>query len=129
MPSSHNLLIHHFRKSTMARYFAYKKRDEMTVLWITASSKETMAKGFEQYARQIRGEGHALSQPVSIIRQLLSQNFDGRWLLILDGLDDTTIDIEQYIFNGLPNAKILVTTGYTKVASHIGATYVLHHYT
>ncbi|KAF3274689.1 hypothetical protein TWF970_007676 [Orbilia oligospora] len=112
-------------KSTMARYFAYQKRDEMTVLWITASSKETMAKGFEQYARQIRGDGHALSQPVSIIRQFLSKSFDGRWLLILDGLDDTTIDVEQYIFNGLPNAKILVTTRHTKVASHIGATYVL----
>ncbi|KAF3158656.1 hypothetical protein TWF788_004544 [Orbilia oligospora] len=112
-------------KSAMARYFAYQKRDKMSVLWIMASSKETMAKGFEQYARQIRGEGHALSQPVSIIRQFLSKRFDGRWLLILDGLDDTTIDIERYIFNGLPNAKILVTTRYTKVASHIGATYVL----
>ncbi|KAF3200032.1 hypothetical protein TWF191_004180 [Orbilia oligospora] len=125
MPIYHSPLTHHRRKSAMARYFAYQKRDKMSVLWIMASSKETMAKGFEQYARQIRGEGHALSQPVSIIRQFLSKRFDGRWLLILDGLDDTTIDIERYIFNGLPNAKILVTTRYTKVASHIGATYVL----
>ncbi|KAK6516882.1 hypothetical protein TWF506_006766 [Arthrobotrys conoides] len=97
----------------------------MIVLWITASSKETMIKGFEQYAGQICGEGHDLSQPVSIIHQFLSKKFSGRWVLILDGLDDTDIDIDQYTFNGLQDAKILVTTRYAQVANHIGATHIL----
>ncbi|KAK6356949.1 hypothetical protein TWF718_001286 [Orbilia javanica] len=112
-------------KSTMARYFAYEKRDEMTVLWITASSKETITEGFEGYAQQVLGEGCNISQPVSIIRQFLSKNFNGRWLLILDGLDDINIDVEQFTFNGLPDAKVLITTRSTQVASRIEATYVL----
>ncbi|RVD80592.1 uncharacterized protein DFL_008487 [Arthrobotrys flagrans] len=112
-------------KSTMARHLAYRKGDKMAVLWITASSKETIIKGFKQYARQICGERRSLSQPVSIIHQFLSKHFDGRWLLILDGLDDPNVDIGQYIFNGLPNAKVLVTTRYTQVANRIGATCVL----
>lgn len=110
----------------MARHFAYKNRGDMAVLWIQADSEPDITRGFEQYAKQIYRENGNYPEPVSFVGQLLSLRFPGKWLVILDGLDDPSINVHRYLFADLPVSKILVTTRRKDLASQIEATHVLH---
>jgi len=118
-------LIGHCRKSTMARYFAYKNRGDVASLWIPASSNSEIIKSFEEYAKQICGENRDYSEPVSFVGQKLSKQCPGQWLVVFDGLDDPSISIERYL-SALPASKLLFTTRHKDLASQIPGAYVLH---
>lgn len=107
----------------MARHFAYKNQGDMAVLWILANSELNIIQGFKQYAMQICGENGDYSEPVSLVGQLLSDRFPGQWLVVFDGLDDPSINIQRFLFADLPASKILVTTRNKDLAFQIGSSH------
>jgi hypothetical protein len=109
----------------MARHFAQQHQGNMAVLWIPAATEEDMTIAFKQYAQQISEEDVDYPEPVSLVGRLLSERFPGNWVVILDGLDDASINVQRYNFADLPASKILVTTRNKGLASHIGATHIL----
>src|SRR5580700_8259646 len=109
----------------MARHFAQQHQGDMAVLWIPAATEADMTIAFKQYAQQISEEDVDYSEPVSLVGRLLSERFPGNWVVILDGLDDASINVQRYNFADLPASKILVTTRNKGLASHIGATHIL----
>ncbi len=109
----------------MARYFAYKNRGDLAVLWIPANSESEMTRAFEQYAKQICGAGCDYSEPVSLVSQILVEHFSGHWLVVFDGLDDPSINIQRYLFGNLPASKVLITTRHKDLASQIETPHVL----
>lgn len=112
-------------KSTMARYFAYKNGEDMPILWIPATSELEIQRSFEVYAKQICGEDVDHTEPVTLVRQRLSQLFPGHWLVVFDGLDDQFVNIQRYLFADIPGGKILITTRRKDLAGEISATHEL----
>lgn len=108
----------------MARSFAYNVQKTMAILWIPGDSEATIKKAFEQYARQLYGDGQQHSEPMSLIVLELSKRFPGQWLVVFDGLDAPLINIQQYLFTDLGESKILITTRNKDLATYINATHV-----
>lgn len=109
----------------MARSFAYHAQRSMAVLWVSGNSEAALKEAFEQYVRQINGNSQHSAEPIGLIARQLSERFSGNWLLVLDGLDDPRINIQQYLFADLSESKILITTRNKDLASYINATHVL----
>jgi hypothetical protein len=109
----------------MARSFAYNAQKTMVVLWIPGNSEAAIKQAFEQYARQICGNDQQYLNPMPLIAHQLTQRFSDQWLVVFDGLDASLINIQKYLFAGLEESKILITTTNEDLASYINATHVL----
>jgi hypothetical protein len=109
----------------MARSFAYNAQKTMVVLWIPGNSEVAIKQAFEQYARQICGNDQQYLEPMPLVASQLSQRFPDQWLVVFDGLDDSLINIQKYLFADLEESKILITTRNKDLASYIKATHVL----
>ncbi|KAI0847805.1 P-loop containing nucleoside triphosphate hydrolase protein [Daldinia vernicosa] len=114
-------------KTQVALEFAYRvqdRKDEYSVFWVLAQSQATFEQSYAGLARllQISGEG----DQKMLVKQHLSSENAGKWLLIVDNVDDYEatfrLDNPTGMIKYLPqndNGLILFTTRSREVAMDV----------
>jgi tetratricopeptide (TPR) repeat protein len=115
-------------KTQIALELAYRVKDtykDCSVFWVPATNVESLQQAFEDIGRQLRVPGledeHANTK--KLVKKHLSQPSAGRWLLILDNVDEVHMwDAELKAY--LPKSQqgcVICTTRNRKVAVKIAA--------
>ncbi|VUC24625.1 unnamed protein product [Clonostachys rosea] len=120
-------------KSQIAIQFAFwvqKNKPEFSVFWLSALSKAS----FEQSCREIMTECDIKSasatddnDATTLVKEYLSLKKSGKWVLIVDNVDDAEI-LGQHIHDFLPKSRdglMLFTTRSQKIASDLATSKVI----
>ncbi|CAH0005086.1 unnamed protein product [Clonostachys byssicola] len=118
-------------KSQIAIQFAFwveENKPEVSVFWLSALSKAS----FEQSCREIMtqcdiNQSSATDDATTVVQQYLSSKASGKWVLILDNVDDAQI-LGQPIHYFLPKSRdglMLFTTRSQEIASDLALSEVI----
>jgi tetratricopeptide (TPR) repeat protein len=119
-------------KTQIALELAYRTRDtypDCSVLWVPATNAEGLHQAFTEIGQQLKVPGLEEHQADArkLVQQHLGQENAGRWLLIIDNIDDMAIWNSE-LKGCLPNSQqgcIICTTRNRKVAVKIAAANVV----
>lgn len=81
------------RKSQIGVEFSYSARESipnLIVIWIHASTPSRFEQGYRDFARKAKlsGREEHKSNPLEIVCEWLSDEANGRWLMVLDNVDN-----------------------------------------
>ena len=84
-----------FSKTRVALQFADMAREfaDMSVFWVYAHNVERLRKTFDDIAKEVDIPGHQdpKADTLQLVKKWLESDASGRWLLIVDNLDDTEL--------------------------------------
>ncbi|KAH0035849.1 hypothetical protein KCU78_g1976, partial [Aureobasidium melanogenum] len=110
-------------KTAMMRYFAHTIKTEKNILWILATSEDDIRASFSKYAQQLGAGSVNISDPASFIAKRIDEKFPADFLIIFDGLDNSSINLGPYLFSDKINVSVFITTQRRQLGSGIGATH------
>jgi AAA+ ATPase superfamily predicted ATPase len=119
-------------KTQIALELAYRIRDtypDCSILWVPATNAEGLYQAFTEIGQQLKVPGLERHQADAkkLVQQYLGQENAGRWLLVIDNIDDMEIWNSE-LKGCLPNSQqgcIICTTRNRKVAVKIAAANVV----
>ena len=119
-------------KTQIALELAYRTREkhpDCSVFWISATNAEGLEQAFTDIGQQLRIPGleKELAGTKELVQRYLSQGRAGRWLLIVDNIDDMDIwrrELKDYLPE-YQRGRIVCTTRSRKVAVDIAASNVI----
>ena len=87
-----SILLIQSSKSQVAIEYAYRARAQkpgLTVLWIHASTQARFEQGYRDFARKtdLPGRNHPEIHILELVRDWLSNEDHGHWLMVLDNVD------------------------------------------
>jgi hypothetical protein len=104
----------------MARHFAHKNRNLLSVLWIPADSESQITRAFESYAKQLYGNRGSYDEPTSLVRDKLGELYGAQWLVVYDGRDESSLRNHLHtLLDGITEGKLLVTPRNMHLAKEI----------
>ncbi|KAL2886965.1 putative acyl transferase acyl hydrolase lysophospholipase [Ceratocystis lukuohia] len=113
-------------KTQVALKFAYTvkaKYPDYSVFWLTAASMDGFRNSCKELTAELEIETSDSEDPRLLVKNYLDANVCGKWLLILDNVDDDSLfdvdDKDNRISSFLPQSekgRILFTTRSTKVS-------------
>ncbi|KAF2403295.1 TPR-like protein [Trichodelitschia bisporula] len=125
-------------KTQIALQFAYwvKENDpQCSVFWVSAMSKATFTQDCSHIASKlsILSDQNKDKDVKDLVKEYLSSETAGRWLLIVDNVDDANIfspspDQSMHLVHFLPespNGQVLCTTRFRHIATDLGCSEII----
>jgi Cdc6-like AAA superfamily ATPase len=112
-------------KTSIARHFVHRMRsqsEDCSVFWIDASTENSIKQSYNAMSGEfgdLPGWTSSISDRVKLFSHNLTWTFDGRWLVILDGLQHQTalyLSFENLLPQGLKGSLLFTTSDPTSLA-------------